>query len=345
MLLLSSPPPRGRPDPSPPDRGGRPRRPAGTITLETGFDQIAAEPNFLTGAPRSVYAGPLLRLVYSPADNVEVDLEWVAFVGSVDDPDFGDASDRGDVTLRAKVRFVDGGARRPALGARFGVTLPETRVRGRAGAQHAPHATEMLLSQPRAGSRLHGTRASRSHDEVAPTPRAERLLRLRRRARNPGLPTRQVVGEIAGRAGKGSPATERTRRGGSACASVAGSRGWGRGRAPRRWRPTEPGASRSACRGRSGPEEPATARRRPDHLEAHLGRCRGRSGRCALAAPRETSMTRPLWPGKRSLMRTTTLLPVESSVTRTFVPKAQVGWAAVRSSWSKRSPLDVRLPS
>lgn len=63
-----------------------------------------------------------------------------------------------------------------------------------------------------------------------------------------------------------------------------------------------------------------------------------------LAASRERSIARPLWAGKRSLTRTTTLLPVESSVTFTRVPKAQVGWAAVRSSWSKRSPLEVFLP-
>ena len=48
--------------------------------------------------------------------------------------------------------------------------------------------------------------------------------------------------------------------------------------------------------------------------------------------------------GKRSLMRTTTLRPVESSVTRTRVPKANVMWAAVSSSWSKTSPLEVRCP-
>ena len=52
----------------------------------------------------------------------------------------------------------------------------------------------------------------------------------------------------------------------------------------------------------------------------------------AWAAARETSITRPLWLGKRSLMRTTQLFPVESRVTRTRVPKAQSKWAAVRAS-------------
>jgi hypothetical protein len=44
-------------------------------------------------------------------------------------------------------------------------------------------------------------------------------------------------------------------------------------------------------------------------------------------------------------MRTTTLLPVDSSVTFTRVPKVQLTCAAVRASWSNTSPLDVRLPS
>lgn len=56
-------------------------------------------------------------------------------------------------------------------------------------------------------------------------------------------------------------------------------------------------------------------------------------------------MTRPRWEGKRSLMRTTTLLPVAVKVTFTRVPKAKLTWAAVRASWSKGSPLEVRFPS
>ena len=43
-------------------------------------------------------------------------------------------------------------------------------------------------------------------------------------------------------------------------------------------------------------------------------------------------------------MRTSTLRPVESRVTPTLVPKAKRSWAAVSASWSKRSPLAVRLP-
>jgi hypothetical protein len=55
-------------------------------------------------------------------------------------------------------------------------------------------------------------------------------------------------------------------------------------------------------------------------------------------------MILPLYAGKRSLIRTTVLLPVESSVTLTRVPNAQYGCAAVRASWLNFSPLAVVLP-
>ncbi|HET9315195.1 MAG TPA: hypothetical protein VFQ51_06370, partial [Vicinamibacteria bacterium] len=86
---------------------------AGRVVLELGQDFIQHEPNFLTGQPRDRWDGPALRLVYSPADPVEVDLEWVTRVSTPADPVFGHVSDFGDVTLRTKLRFVDGGERRP----------------------------------------------------------------------------------------------------------------------------------------------------------------------------------------------------------------------------------------
>ena len=101
--------------------------PAGQLVLESGFDAIADEPSYVTGARRTAWSGPLLRLVGSPAANVELDLEWVARVGVWGDHERGGAqsSDFGDVALRAKWRIAEG-AGRPTLGARFGVFLPET---------------------------------------------------------------------------------------------------------------------------------------------------------------------------------------------------------------------------
>jgi hypothetical protein len=102
--------------------------PVGTLVFETGLDVIADEPSYVTGTLRTGWAGPLLRLVYSPAASVELDLEWVARVGEWGEEGRNGAqsSDFGDVTLRAKWRIRDGGAGRATIGARFGVILPET---------------------------------------------------------------------------------------------------------------------------------------------------------------------------------------------------------------------------
>ncbi len=101
--------------------------PAGSLVFETGFDWISDERNPLTLSRRNRWDGPLLRFVYSPARNVELDLEWVAAVGAVRDPDFGSTSDTGDVSLRTKLRIVEEAQGRPAFGTRVSVTLPETR--------------------------------------------------------------------------------------------------------------------------------------------------------------------------------------------------------------------------
>src|SRR4051812_6000155 len=62
------------------------------------------------------------------------------------------------------------------------------------------------------------------------------------------------------------------------------------------------------------------------------------------AAAFERSITRPWAYGPRSLMRTTTDLPVRSLMTRTLVPNGSVLWAAVRAWVLKVSPFAVRLP-
>lgn len=100
--------------------------PAGTLVLESSAQAIADEPSYVTGLKRHAWEGPLLRLVYSPAGNVELDLEWVARVGVWGEAfREAQASDWGDVSLRAKWRIRDFGGR-TTIGARFGVTLPQT---------------------------------------------------------------------------------------------------------------------------------------------------------------------------------------------------------------------------
>jgi hypothetical protein len=182
--------------------------PAGTVALETGFDQIASETNFLTGAKRSVYAGPLLRLVYSPARNVEIDVEWVSFVGAVNDPDFGNPTDRGDVTLRAKVRLLDGGSRRPTLGARFWVALPETESEEGLGPNSLRQATEMLLSQPLGRATLHANAGFLVADEALRPHEQRDFLSYGLALTGPVGGHGEAVGEVAGHVGKGMPGAE-----------------------------------------------------------------------------------------------------------------------------------------
>jgi len=99
---------------------------AGALVFEGGVSAERLQENFQTGLERDVWAGPLLRLVYSPADSVELGVDWVAAVGQIDDPTYGSGSDFGDVNLNVKwrVRQEHGGA--PALGLRFEATLPQT---------------------------------------------------------------------------------------------------------------------------------------------------------------------------------------------------------------------------
>ena len=134
---------------------------AGTLVFETGLDVIADEPSYVTGLERNRWDGPLLRLVYSPADNVELDLEWVPRVGVWDEPGREvQSSYWGDVTLRAKWRIHAGRAGRPTLGARFAVALPQTEYEDEEfrplglGPNTTRVAIEALLSQPLGPLRL-----------------------------------------------------------------------------------------------------------------------------------------------------------------------------------------------
>jgi hypothetical protein len=181
---------------------------AGTLVLEAGAEVIASEPNFLTGRKRDRWDAPLVRLVYSPAQNVELDLEWVGWVGVRNDPDFGSVSDQGDVSLRAKVRLVDGSQRRATLGARFRVTLPETSFGNGLGPNVLRMAADLLLSQPLGRATLHVNAGLFIHDEVL-RPHEQRDFLAYGVAVTHALGSRaEVVGEIAGRAGDGMPGAD-----------------------------------------------------------------------------------------------------------------------------------------
>ena len=182
--------------------------PAGTLVLEVGADAISDEPNFLTGETRDRLDVPVLRLVYSPAGNVEMDVEWVARVIARDDPDFGDVSDFGDVTLRAKVRFSESADARTAFGARFTVTLPQTSYGNGLGPNTLRFAAQLLLSHAIGGLRLHANAGLALHDE-AQRPHEQRDFLAYGLALEHGLGGAfALVAELAGLAGKGAPGTD-----------------------------------------------------------------------------------------------------------------------------------------
>ncbi len=181
---------------------------AGTLMLEAGADAIREEPNFLTGRARDRLDLPVLRLVYSPSANVELDLEWVGRVVARDDPDFGNVSDFGDVSLRAKVRFAEGGPGRPTFGARFLVTLPQTSYGNGLGPNTLRFAAQLLLSQGFAGVTVHANAGLAIQDE-AQRPHEQRDFLAYGVALERGLgDAMAVVAEVAGLAGRGSPGTD-----------------------------------------------------------------------------------------------------------------------------------------
>jgi hypothetical protein len=182
--------------------------PEGRLALELEAAIIGAEPNFLTSRVRTRWDGPQLRLVYSPADNVELDLEWTAAVGALDDPDFGDVSDWGDVALGAKLRLLEQGAGRPSLSARIEVTLPETSADYGLGPNTLRTAAQLLLSRSAGRLTVHANAGLAVQDQVQQLTAQDDFLAyglcvLGRLAT--GL---SLGAEVAGLAGQGSPGTD-----------------------------------------------------------------------------------------------------------------------------------------
>ncbi len=183
--------------------------PAHTLVLEIGQDYLHAEPNYQTGGLRERLDGPTLRFVYSPADAVEFDLEWVSRVQAFDDPGRGHIADWGDVSLRAKVRFVDGGQARTTIGARFGVTLPETTYLSSLGPNTLRMSAQMLLSQPLgSGFILHANAGLALQDEIFRPHEQRDFLHFGLAAEARLAPAAAVVAEIAGLVGRGAPGVD-----------------------------------------------------------------------------------------------------------------------------------------
>jgi hypothetical protein len=190
--------------------------PAGTLVLETSMEAIADEPSYVTGVERTRWDGPLLRLVYSPAANVELDVEWVTRVGVAGEEGRGDiqSSEWGDVALRAKWRIVDGKGQRPTLGARFGVILPQTSFEDvefnplGLGPNTLRAFVEGLLTQPVGRGRIHVNAGLFLHDEVYEPHDQRDFLSYGLALEWPATPRLTLLAEVAGRAGDGRPGAE-----------------------------------------------------------------------------------------------------------------------------------------
>jgi hypothetical protein len=189
---------------------------AGTLVLETGMDAIADEPSYVTGVERTRWDGPLLRLVYSPAANVELDVEWVTRVGVAGEEGRGDiqSSEWGDVALRAKWRIAEGKGARPTIGARFGVILPQTSFEDvefnplGLGPNTLRAFVEGLLTQPIGRGRIHVDAGLFLHDEVYEPHDQRDFLSYGLALEWPATPRLTLLAEVAGRAGDGRPGAE-----------------------------------------------------------------------------------------------------------------------------------------
>jgi len=196
---------------------------AHTFVLEAGADVMRDELNPVTGRRRHRWDMPVLRLVYSPADNVELDLEWTAGVGAWSDPDLGAVKDFGDVTLRAKLRVLGGGAGASALAVRFGVALPETIYDQGLGPNMLRMAAQVLGSTSLGGLRLHANAGLAIQDRpLAPRQQSDFLAYGLALAQGLGAGV-EAVAEVAGLGvGAGAPGADRRSE---ARAGVRGGRG------------------------------------------------------------------------------------------------------------------------
>jgi hypothetical protein len=178
--------------------------------LEAGATVMTEEPNFLSAAGRTRWDVPSLNLVYSPSDNVEIDLAWAGRVIAVEDPAFGTVSDWGDVVLRTKVRLARSAKRDFALAARFMVALPETNQAKGLGPNTLRVGAQLLATKTFARGAVHANLGLSIHDEVL-TPHAQNdLLSYGVAAERQLSPRWALVAEVAGRAGSGEPVIDRT---------------------------------------------------------------------------------------------------------------------------------------
>jgi hypothetical protein len=180
----------------------------GTVVLEVGGEIIGDEPNFLTGQTRTRLDAPVLNLVWSPADTVEVDVQWTGRVAAFNDPEFGDVSDWGDVALRAKMRLREGRDGGLGVAVRFGVILPQTSYGNGLGPNVLRTSAQLLLSKCGGSYCVHGNAGLAIHEEVErPHEQRDFLHYGLALVARPWSPF-NVVAEVAGLAGRGAPGAD-----------------------------------------------------------------------------------------------------------------------------------------
>src|SRR5262249_40924069 len=144
---------------------------------------------------------------WSAGDAVEIDLEWVAKVAAFDDPTFGNVQDWGDVTLRAKTRFIEETEHGLGLSARFNVTLPETNFGNGLGPNALRMSAQMLLSKCGRVC-VHANAGLGINDEVGRPHEQRDFLHYGFAITGPERVALQPVAEVAGLAGNGRPGAD-----------------------------------------------------------------------------------------------------------------------------------------
>jgi hypothetical protein len=178
--------------------------PAATLRLEVGASLMNDEPNYLTGEVRDRWEAPEIRFTYAPSDNVELDIDWVGFVGAFEDPTFGDVSDYGDVSLSAKWRFAE----EPAVGTRFAVALPQTSYGNGLGSNVMRFSAELLFTHAWSGLTVHANGGLFLHPEVERAHEQRDFLSYGLAVEIPLGQRLDLVAEAAGRAGNGVPGAD-----------------------------------------------------------------------------------------------------------------------------------------
>ncbi len=180
----------------------------GTLAIETGLDLMHSEVNFLTGLARDRLNGPLVRIVYSPADTAELEIEGFIGVFALADPTYGTVADFGDITLRSKLRLLQDREHGLTYSVRCVTTWPETAYVNGLGLNVIRTSVQGLVSKSSGLWRLDLNAGLAVHDKIQQA-HAQRDFLAYGLAVTRRLPQGvEALGEVAGLIGHGSPGAD-----------------------------------------------------------------------------------------------------------------------------------------